>query len=49
MIWCVGGPAMMKRQRFPPEVEIPERGGVYVLDDEGDPTCWRYLFLDAAG
>jgi len=32
-------------ERFPPQLEIDERGGMYVLIDEGDPANWRYLFI----
>lgn len=45
MIWCDGGPATLKRQMYPPPVEISEDGGIYVLHDEGPPTNWRYVFM----
>ncbi len=39
---------MIKRQPFPPALEIPERDGVYVLHDEGEPHQWRYVFVSGA-
>jgi len=30
---------------FPPRLEIAERGGVYVLVDDGEPNEWRYVFF----
>ena len=45
MIWCDGGPAIMKRQTFPPDLEVQERDGLYVLHDDGSPADWRYVFV----
>ena len=47
MIWCEGGSALLKRQTFPPAVEIAEPDGVYVLHDDGPPAAWRYVFVMA--
>jgi hypothetical protein len=32
-------------ERFPPQLEIAERGGTYVLVDDGELPDWRYLFV----
>lgn len=46
MIWCEGGPSSIKRQTFPPALEISEGDGMYVLDDQSaNPTDWRYVFV----
>jgi hypothetical protein len=42
---CEGGPSQYRLEHFPPRVEIDERGGIYVLVDEGEPHDWRYLFV----
>ena len=42
---CEGGPCQSRLELFPPRLEIVERGGTYVLIDEGLPPDWRYLFL----
>jgi hypothetical protein len=42
---CEGGPCLSRLERFPPPLEIAERGGTYVLIDEGQPPDWRYLFV----
>ena len=42
---CEGGPSQYRLEHFPPRVEIEERGGIYVLVDEGEPSDWRYLFV----
>ena len=45
LIGCEGGPSNSRLVTFPPPLEIRERGGIYVLVDEGPPTEWRYLFV----
>jgi len=45
MIWCEGGPSILRRQTFPPALEIVENDGMYVLHDEGEPADWRYVFV----
>lgn len=49
MIWCDGGRSMIKRQVFPPDGEIVEEDGIYVLHDDGPPTQWRYVFVTSQG
>jgi hypothetical protein len=44
-VQCEGGPCLSRLERFPPQLEIAERGGTYVLLDEGQPSDWRYLFV----
>lgn len=50
LIWCRGGRAMVKRQTFPPLLEIEDEGGRYVLDDL-DPIAenWTYVFVADSG
>jgi len=45
LIRCEGGPSTSRLERFPPPVEIEERDGTYVLDDDGPTEQWRYLFV----
>ena len=42
---CEGGPAASRLEHFPPRLEIDERDGIYVLDDSGARSSWRYLFV----
>jgi hypothetical protein len=42
-----GGPAISRLVTYPPPVEIVERGGTYVLEDDGPPTEWRYVWVPA--
>lgn len=42
---CEGGPCRSRLETFPPRLEIEERGGLYVLVDDGPPEQWRYLFV----
>jgi hypothetical protein len=42
---CDGGPSISRLERFPPPLEVQERGGMYVLQDDGPPEQWRYLFV----
>jgi hypothetical protein len=44
LIPCDGGPSTSRLVRYPPPLEIEERGGVYVLIDDGRPELWRYEF-----
>jgi hypothetical protein len=44
-VQCEGGPCMSRLERFPPQLEIEERGGMYVLIDQGEQQEWRYLFV----
>jgi len=45
LIRCEGGPSTSRLERFPPPLEIEERGGTYVLDDDGPPEQWQYVFV----
>jgi hypothetical protein len=45
LLFCEGGPSISRLVTYPPPVEIEERGGLYVLVDEGPPERWRYDFV----
>ncbi len=45
MIRCMDGPSRVQLETFPPRLEIRERGGVYVLDDDGPVHGWTYRFV----
>lgn len=45
LIVCEGGPSNTRLVRYPPPLEIEEHDGVYVLEDDGPPERWRYLFV----
>jgi len=45
LIACRGGPSASRLVRYPPPLEIEERGGVYVLVDDGPPEEWHYDFI----
>ena len=47
LIRCEGGPCQSRLVRYPPPIEIEDRGGVYVLVDEGEPERWWYEFVPA--
>lgn len=44
-IACEGGPCQSRLEMFPPRLEVDEREGVYVLDDDGPRDRWRYVFV----
>jgi hypothetical protein len=44
-IACDGGPCTSRLERFPPRLEIAEKDGLYVLDDDGRRDRWRYVFV----
>jgi hypothetical protein len=44
LIACVGGPSQGRLVEYPPPLEIAERGGTYVLVDDGLAETWRYEF-----
>jgi hypothetical protein len=46
-VHCEGGPCLSRLEHFPPQLEVEERGGTYVLVDEGEPQDWRYVFVPA--
>jgi hypothetical protein len=45
LVPCEGGPCVSRLERFPPPLEIAERGGTYVLVDDGALPDWRYVFV----
>jgi hypothetical protein len=45
LLACDGGPSMSRLVHWPPPVEIPDRGGMYVLVDDGPPEAWRYEWV----
>jgi hypothetical protein len=45
LIPCVGGPSSSRLEHFPPPVEVWERGGLYVLVDDGASADWHYVFV----
>jgi len=47
-IGCEGGPSWTRLELFPPRLELAERGGTYVLDDDGPRHRWRYVFVPEA-
>jgi hypothetical protein len=44
-IRCEGGPCISRLETFPPRVEIQEKGGLYVLVDDGPLEAWTYQFV----
>ena len=44
---CEGGPSASRLETYPPRLEVPEHGGLYVLLDEGPRDGWRYVFVPA--
>jgi hypothetical protein len=45
LIRCEGGPSISRLVRYPPPLEVEERGGVYVLVDDGPLHAWWYEFV----
>ena len=45
LLWCDGGPSISRLVHFPPPLEIEERGGMYVLVDDGPPEGWHDDFV----
>ena len=45
LVPCKGGPSISRLETYPPRLEIGERGGTYVLEDDGPRERWRYLFV----
>ena len=45
LIPCRGGPSSSRLVRYPPPLEIDERGGMYVLVDDGPAEQWTYEFV----
>jgi hypothetical protein len=46
-IRCQGGPCISRLETFPPRLEIQEKGGLYVLVDDGPLEAWTYQFVAA--
>ena len=44
-IRCHGGPCLSRLETFPPRVEVQEKGGVYVLVDDGPIEDWAHEFV----
>jgi hypothetical protein len=44
-VWCRGGPAVGRTVAYPPPIELVADGGIYVLDDAGEPEAWHYEFV----
>jgi hypothetical protein len=44
---CEGGPSGSRLETYPPRLEVPDRGGMYVLADDGPREAWRYVFVPA--
>jgi hypothetical protein len=42
---CKSGPCTSRLERFPPPLEIEEREGTYILEDDGPIEECRYLFV----
>ena len=46
LLGCDGGPSQSRLVHWPPPLEIPDTGGLYVLvDDAPDPTQWTYHWI----
>lgn len=45
LIGCAGGPSNSRLVRWPPPLEIPDRGGLYVLQDDGAVVDWCYVWV----
>ena len=45
LLGCEGGPSSGRVELFPPRLELPDHGGVYVLDDIGPRAGWKYVFV----
>jgi hypothetical protein len=48
LIACDGGPSNSRLIHWPAPLEIPERGGLYVLQDTGPVEEWTYLWVPIA-
>jgi len=44
-VQCQGGPSQSRLETYPPRLEIEERGGTYVLADDGPRHEWLYVFV----
>ena len=48
LVACDGGPSRSRLVRWPVPLEIPDRGGAYVLVDSGPIDEWRYRWVPDA-
>lgn len=42
---CDGGVCTSRLVDYPPPTEIEERGGMYVLNDDGTQDDWVYIWI----
>lgn len=49
LIGCEGGPSQSRLVRWPVPLEIPDRGGVYALRDDGPIHDWTYVWIPTTG
>jgi hypothetical protein len=42
---CEGGPCLSRLETYPPQLEVEERDGTYVLVDVGPRARWHYRFV----
>lgn len=45
LLRCEGGPSAARLVTFPPPLEIEEEWGLYLLQDDGPPEDWSYVFV----
>ena len=45
LIPCDGGPSQSRLVHWPVPVEIVDRGGLYVLRDDGPIAAWCYVWV----
>ena len=49
LIACTGRTDRSRLVRYPPPLELPEPGGLYVLVDDGPTWAWRYEWVPDEG
>ena len=49
LIACEGGPSRSRLVHWPVPLEITDRGGVYVLRDDGPLVDWVYVWIPSDG
>lgn len=45
LVRCEGGPSASRLVYHPAPLEIVERGGMYILVDDGPVESWHYVFV----
>lgn len=45
LIGCVGGPSSSRLVHWRPPLEVVDRGGMYVLQDDGPVDSWLYVWV----